>query len=209
MAELRHSASMGNRSNAVASPVKRDATDDSKPFFSSSSAADGPADDDSDDGERRRPSARARDHKDLFFHRSSSFLSSIRSLLDDPRGFWISHSRILLASAGFLIFLWIVFLPSVWSRWSSPYLCYKDGITLHCPRVRNFLGNLRLLISWVVFICWMDWWIDRWRRRRRSGKTLTPPLPRGSLAPSAGRMGYQASSLDFAAISEFFDEKIY
>ncbi|KAJ6831308.1 uncharacterized protein M6B38_349370 [Iris pallida] len=126
MAELRHSASMISRAAAASSssPVKRDDESSSaKLLFTSSSP--------------RSPSPSAfdvdSDVKKDHYRSSSPFLHS-RSLLSALSS---SHRKFLIGIFSFLLFLSVVFLPSLWSRLSKPYLCYKEGITLHCPRVKE------------------------------------------------------------------------
>ncbi|WOK96866.1 hypothetical protein Cni_G05574 [Canna indica] len=131
MAELRHSASMGSRASSAVSPAKRD--DPSAPFISAASVDGGGRDWDRD---------RDKDPHRVPFGSSLLHLhlpSPIRSLLalEDPRVSTSSSYRILVAFLAFLVVAVLFFVPSLWSRLNAPYLCHKEGITLHCPRVKE------------------------------------------------------------------------
>lgn len=119
MAELRHSSSIGSR--ATPSPMKRD--DVTSPL-----APDNLPHDD-DGGRDRHPRDRVR-----------SFLSNIQSLWpffpDETRAH--SHSsKISLFLFLLVILVGLLSLSSTFNRWNAPYLCTKDGIVLHCPRVKE------------------------------------------------------------------------
>uniref|UniRef100_A0A804PCG7 O-fucosyltransferase family protein n=3 Tax=Zea mays TaxID=4577 RepID=A0A804PCG7_MAIZE len=63
-----------------------------------------------------------------------------RSLLalEDPRSPTASASyRILVAAIACFALTALFFAPFVWTRLNAPYLCRKEGIRLHCPRVRQ------------------------------------------------------------------------
>ncbi|KAG8040790.1 hypothetical protein GUJ93_ZPchr0402g33739 [Zizania palustris] len=45
--------------------------------------------------------------------------------------------RIFLAFLAFLFLAALFSAPSIWSRLNAPYLCQKDGITLHCPETKE------------------------------------------------------------------------
>ncbi|CAL9055796.1 protein PECTIC ARABINOGALACTAN SYNTHESIS-RELATED [Musa acuminata AAA Group] len=129
MAELRHSASMGNRASAGSSPVKRD--DPSAPFVSASGV---------DGGGRDRDRDRDKDpHRAPFASSVLHLPPPIRSLLalEDPRVSTSTAYRILVAFLAFLVLAGFLSLPSLWSRLNAPYLCRKEGIVLHCPRVKE------------------------------------------------------------------------
>ncbi|KAJ6793118.1 Uncharacterized protein M6B38_111080 [Iris pallida] len=126
MAELRHSASMGSRA-AASSPVKRDDAS-VKLLFSSSSSPSASA-----------AAAAAADYPDDSRHRAKKDFSRFSSFFFRHHFGPISSSQrsFLVGLLAFLLFLAVVFLPSLWSRMNSPYLCYKEGITLRCPRVKE------------------------------------------------------------------------
>ncbi|XP_020583589.1 uncharacterized protein At1g04910 [Phalaenopsis equestris] len=138
MAEIRHSVAMGTR--AGSSPLKRD--DTVSPFFSGEMAG-------GSDGDGHRPFSRGRDRsrdrdhdRDKEPHRSFPLHLPhyIRSLLplDDPRVYSLfSSHRFQLASFALLLLLGLLSLPFIWTRLNAPYLCVKEGITLHCPMARE------------------------------------------------------------------------
>ncbi|KAJ4792624.1 O-fucosyltransferase family protein [Rhynchospora pubera] len=129
MAELRHSGERG-RGAPGSSPLKREDAAAATPFVSSSVAT---SDRDLD-----------RD-KDPHPHRATSaFLLSLppplRSLLslEDPRSPSASFSyRILIAFLSFTFFLLLLSIPSIWKHLNGPYICKKEGITLHCPPTKE------------------------------------------------------------------------
>ncbi|KAL5664055.1 hypothetical protein ACJX0J_024163, partial [Zea mays] len=56
----------------------------------------------------------------------------------DPRSPTASASyRILVAAIACFALTALFFAPFVWTRLNAPYLCRKEGIRLHCPRVRQ------------------------------------------------------------------------
>ncbi|KAK3005255.1 hypothetical protein RJ639_017021, partial [Escallonia herrerae] len=119
-AELRHSSSIGGR--AALSPMKRDDAAAS-PLAPDHHLVD-------DDGGRDRHS---RD-------RLRSFLSNFSFLpphFSDEARVHSSSSRIsfFLLVAVIVAALFSVF--SIFNRLNAPYLCRKDGIALHCPRVKE------------------------------------------------------------------------
>ncbi|XP_017616111.1 protein PECTIC ARABINOGALACTAN SYNTHESIS-RELATED-like [Gossypium arboreum] len=122
MVELRHSgSSLGSR--ASSSPMKRD--EDASPLIFN----DHVLRDDDDDHPRHS-----------FRDRYSSFWSQIYSffpfLNDDPR-FSQHGSRISLLLLVFIAVAGLISFFSILQRLNSPYLCKKDGIVLHCPRVKE------------------------------------------------------------------------
>ncbi|PKU84964.1 protein PECTIC ARABINOGALACTAN SYNTHESIS-RELATED [Dendrobium catenatum] len=138
MPELRHSVSMGTR--AVSSPVKRDDTVSS---LFSGDIAGGSVDDGHRPFARGRDRNRDRDHdRDKEAHRSfllrlPNFIRSFLSL-DDLRAYsLLSSHRVHLAFLAFLLLIGLVSLPYLWTRLNAPYLCIKEGITLHCPKTRE------------------------------------------------------------------------
>ncbi|KAM1402885.1 hypothetical protein ACFX2I_011560 [Malus domestica] len=116
MAELRHSISMGAR--ATSSPMKRD--EDSSPFISDTQPQD-------DDDGRGRPPFKDRDRPFL-----SYFQSICPSISDDS-----NSSRISLFIVIAVAILGLVSILAIVKRVNAPYLCKKDGITLHCPHVKE------------------------------------------------------------------------
>ncbi|KAL5224769.1 hypothetical protein ABZP36_011408 [Zizania latifolia] len=117
MAELRHAtAAAAAASRASSSPAKRDAeaASASSPFVASRSSAP--------------------------LHHRYPLPSLVRSLLalEDPRSPSGSASyRILVAVVACIVLFSLISAPSVWSRLNAPYLCRKDGVRLHCPRVNE------------------------------------------------------------------------
>lgn len=66
--------------------------------------------------------------------------SPFRSLLalEDPRSPAASSSyRILLTILALLLAAGVFSAPFLWSRLNTPYLCHKEGITLHCPETKE------------------------------------------------------------------------
>ncbi|KAL7608873.1 protein PECTIC ARABINOGALACTAN SYNTHESIS-RELATED isoform X1 [Lactuca sativa] len=118
MAELRHSSSIGGR--ATPSPRKRD--DVTSPLSSDNH----PLHDDDDGGRDRYPRDRFR-----------SLFSNHFQLLDESARFYSNNFKILLLLISVIVFAGIFSVYSVISRLNAPYLCKKDGITLHCPRVKE------------------------------------------------------------------------
>lgn len=137
MAELRHS--MAVRSSN--SPAKRDSDTSaaSSPFLLSPSTrgsrGGGGGDDDGKDAHRSSPLLSHHHHK-----RVHLLTSPFRSLLalEDPRSSAASSSyRILLALLALLLAAVIFCAPLFWSRLNTPFLCHKEGITLHCPETKE------------------------------------------------------------------------
>ncbi|XP_066324952.1 protein PECTIC ARABINOGALACTAN SYNTHESIS-RELATED-like [Miscanthus floridulus] len=137
MAELRHSTA----ARASNSPAKRDsdASAASSPFLASPSTrgsrGGGGGDDDGKDAHRSSPLLPHHHHK-----RVHLLTSPFRSLLalEDPRSAAASSSyRILLALLALLLAAGIFCAPLLWSRLNTPYLCHKEGITLHCPETKE------------------------------------------------------------------------
>ncbi|KAL6873822.1 hypothetical protein ACP4OV_013904 [Aristida adscensionis] len=128
MAELRHATSASAAaSRASGSPSKRDAESSSasSPFVASPRGGGGGKD-----------GARA----PLPLHQRWALPPPLRSLLalEDPRSPAASASyRILLAALACVALAAIFAAPSLWSRLNAPYLCRKEGIRLHCPRVNE------------------------------------------------------------------------
>ncbi|XP_021292722.1 uncharacterized protein At1g04910 [Herrania umbratica] len=121
MAELRHSSSsLGSR--ASSSPMKRD--EDTSPLIHDHIPQD-------DDDDHPRHSVRDRDRS--FWSQLQSFSPFFN---DDPR---VSQhgSRISLLLLLFVAIAGLISLFSILHRLNSPYLCKKDGIVLHCPRVKE------------------------------------------------------------------------
>ncbi|KAJ0038965.1 hypothetical protein Pint_22847 [Pistacia integerrima] len=116
MAELRHSSSLGSRTGS--SPMKRD--DTASPLIHEHRA-------DNDDEGRVRHSFRDRDRPNWF---NFPFFS------DDPRVSQHS-SKISLFLVLFIILAAGISVFSIVNRLNAPYLCKKDGIILHCPRVKE------------------------------------------------------------------------
>ncbi|VAI44075.1 unnamed protein product [Triticum turgidum subsp. durum] len=132
MAELRHSTAAA-AARASNSPAKRDsdASSASSPFASTSAARG--RDDDGKDAHRSSPLL------PHHHHHKQLLPSPLRSLLalDEPRPPTASLSyRILLAVLALLLLAALFSAPSLWSRFNVPYLCQKEGITLHCPQVK-------------------------------------------------------------------------
>ncbi|XP_066318039.1 protein PECTIC ARABINOGALACTAN SYNTHESIS-RELATED-like [Miscanthus floridulus] len=137
MAELRHSTA----ARASNSPAKRDsdASAASSPFLASPSThgsrGGGGVDDDGKDAHRSSPLLSHHHHK-----RAHLLTSPFRSLLalEDPRSLAVSSSyRILLALLALILAAEIFCAPLLWSRLNTPYLCHKEGITLHCPETKE------------------------------------------------------------------------
>ncbi|XP_024994621.1 protein PECTIC ARABINOGALACTAN SYNTHESIS-RELATED isoform X3 [Cynara cardunculus var. scolymus] len=118
MAELRHSSSIGGR--ATPSPRKRD--DVTSPL----STENHPPRDDDDGGRDRYPRDRFR-----------SLFSNHFQLLDESARFYSHNFKILLLFITILAFAGMYSVYSVISHLNAPYLCTKDGITLHCPHVKE------------------------------------------------------------------------
>ncbi|GAB4829265.1 hypothetical protein Ancab_018932 [Ancistrocladus abbreviatus] len=116
--ELRHSSSMGNR--ASSSPRKQ-RDDDQSPFLPDHKPGTG-----GDDDHLRHP----RDHRPFWSHFQYVFPCSS----DDSR---VSNhsSRISLSLVVIVAIAALISIFSLVHRLSAPYLCNKDGIVLHCPRV--------------------------------------------------------------------------
>ncbi|KAF8015606.1 hypothetical protein BT93_H1199 [Corymbia citriodora subsp. variegata] len=128
MAELRHSSSLGSR--ASSSPMKRD--DDSSPLVPDSRA---PLDDDDGGGVGGggRHSSRDRD-RPLWSHLHSLWPQHFFS--DDPRV--PPHgSRIPIFLLLVVALVGLISIFSIVHRLNTPYLCWKDGIVLRCPRVKE------------------------------------------------------------------------
>ncbi|XP_006648331.2 protein PECTIC ARABINOGALACTAN SYNTHESIS-RELATED-like [Oryza brachyantha] len=140
MAELRHSTAAAVAARSSNSPAKRDsdASAASSPFASTS--ARGRGGDDGDDGKDAHRSSPLLPHHH-HHHKRPTLPSPLRSLLalEDPRSPSVSSSsyRISLAILAFLLLAAIFSATSVWSRLNAPYLCQKDGITLHCPETKE------------------------------------------------------------------------
>lgn len=119
MAELRHSSSIGSRTTS--SPMKRE--DDSSPFI--------PDNQPDDDDDHDRHSSRDRDRP--FWH---SFQPLCPYFFDEAR---VSpqNSKISLFLIFLLVLAGLIAVFSVFNRLNAPYLCKKDGIVLHCPRVKE------------------------------------------------------------------------
>ncbi|XP_010248690.1 PREDICTED: uncharacterized protein At1g04910 [Nelumbo nucifera] len=119
MVELRHSSSMGTR--ASSSPMKRE--EDTTPLVLKNQA-----DDDEDDHDRH-----SRD-------RDRPFCLGLQSLFpyfSDETRVSLQHSKISLAVLPLILIAGLISIPSIWNRLNAPYLCRKDGIVLHCPRVKE------------------------------------------------------------------------
>jgi hypothetical protein len=137
MAELRHSTVAAAAARSSNSPAKRDsdASAASSPFASTSSARGRGGGDDDDGKDAHRSSPLLPHH-----HKRLGLPSPLRSLLalEDPRSPSASSSyRILFALLAFLLLAATFSATSVWSRLNAPYLCQKDGITLHCPETKE------------------------------------------------------------------------
>nr|XP_027099337.1 protein PECTIC ARABINOGALACTAN SYNTHESIS-RELATED-like [Coffea arabica] len=130
MAELRHSSSMGSRA-ASASPRKRD---DVAVASSPLSPDNIPTSSSSDDNRSRH----TRDRGGLRSFFSAGHLHSLFpfSFTDDAR--LHTHNSKISVFVLCLIFLAaIISVSSIVNRLNAPYLCKKDGIVLHCPRVKE------------------------------------------------------------------------
>ncbi|KAF0904542.1 hypothetical protein E2562_035438 [Oryza meyeriana var. granulata] len=137
MAELRHATAAAAATHASSSPAKRDAesVSASSPLVASSSPRGGGGG--GGDGKDGAPRSSSAPH---LHHQRYRLPSPVRSLLalEDPRSPSASASyRILVAVVACLVVAALVSAPSVWSRLNAPYLCRKDGIRLHCPRVNE------------------------------------------------------------------------
>ncbi|MFS8030712.1 putative GDP-fucose protein O-fucosyltransferase [Helianthus anomalus] len=119
MAELRHNSSIGAR--ATPSPRKRD--DVTSPLSSDNNL---PRDVDDDGGRDRHPRDRFR-----------SLFSNHFQLLDDSARVYSQNFKILLFIVTVVAFAGLFTIYSVITHLNAPYLCTKDGITLHCPRVKE------------------------------------------------------------------------
>nr|XP_043607134.1 protein PECTIC ARABINOGALACTAN SYNTHESIS-RELATED [Erigeron canadensis] len=138
MAELRHSSSIGGR--PTPSPRKRD--DVTSPLSSSSSSTttethphpshfNNNNDDDDDGGRDRYPRDRIRS---LFSN------NTYLQLLDESgviRVYIYTHFKMLLLLSTLIAFAGLYSAYSLITHLNAPYLCTKDGITLHCPRVKE------------------------------------------------------------------------
>ncbi|XP_022945581.1 protein PECTIC ARABINOGALACTAN SYNTHESIS-RELATED isoform X1 [Cucurbita maxima] len=118
MVELRHSTSLGNR--ATSSPMKRD--EDSSPLV--------PDRQSEDDDDRDRHSIRDRYYSRLSFQSLCPYFGDDARV--SPYNSRISLFFVFLVVAGGLIAVF-----SIIKRLNSPYLCEKEGITLHCPPVKE------------------------------------------------------------------------
>ncbi|XP_042407447.1 protein PECTIC ARABINOGALACTAN SYNTHESIS-RELATED-like [Zingiber officinale] len=129
MAELRHSASMSSRASAGASPAK---VEEASHSFVSAAATDLSGRDQDRDHDKDP-------HRHFFASALLNLPAPIRSLfaLEDPRVSTSYSYRILVGFLAFLVLVGLLSLPSFWSRLNAPYLCHKEGITLHCPRVKE------------------------------------------------------------------------
>ncbi|KAL0539055.1 hypothetical protein IC582_023231 [Cucumis melo] len=118
MVELRHSSSLGNR--ATSSPMKRD--EDSSPLV--------PDRQSEDHDDRDRHSIRDRSYSRLTFQSLCPYFG------DDSR---VSpyNSKISLFLVFLVVAAGLIAVISIVRRLNSPYLCEKDGITLHCPPVKE------------------------------------------------------------------------
>ncbi|AQK81334.1 auxin-independent growth promoter-like protein [Zea mays] len=118
MAELRHATAAAAATRATGSPSKRDAEAASSPLVASPRVGGGR------DG--LRP------------HQRWPLPPPVRALLacEDPRSPTASASyRILVAAIACFALAALFSAPSLWARLNAPYLCRKEGIRLHCPRV--------------------------------------------------------------------------
>ncbi|KAL8208245.1 hypothetical protein R6Q57_007657 [Mikania cordata] len=120
MAELRHSTSIGSR--ATSSPRKRD--DVTSPLSSDNHLPQ--YNDHHDGGRDRHPRDRFR-----------SLFSNHFQLLDDSARVYSRNFKILVFFITILAFAGMFTVYSVISHLNAPYLCTKDGIKLHCPRVKE------------------------------------------------------------------------
>nr|DAD30765.1 TPA_asm: hypothetical protein HUJ06_009616 [Nelumbo nucifera] len=110
---------MGTR--ASSSPMKRE--EDTTPLVLKNQA-----DDDEDDHDRH-----SRD-------RDRPFCLGLQSLFpyfSDETRVSLQHSKISLAVLPLILIAGLISIPSIWNRLNAPYLCRKDGIVLHCPRVKE------------------------------------------------------------------------
>ncbi|XP_057948800.1 protein PECTIC ARABINOGALACTAN SYNTHESIS-RELATED isoform X1 [Malania oleifera] len=115
-AELRHSSSLGSR--ASSSPMKRD--EDSSPLMPENH----PDQDDDDD----RHSSRDRDRP--------CWSNLFPFVADEPRAL-VQNSKISLLVIFIVILAGLISVSSIVNRLNGAYLCQKDGIVLHCPRVKE------------------------------------------------------------------------
>lgn len=116
LAELRHSSSVGTR--ASSSPMKRD--EDSSPLF----AENQPDDDD-------RHTSRERERS--FW----SYLQLTCPYFSEESRFSLFFTRTSLLILFIVIITGLFSISSIWKSLNGPYLCKKDGIVLHCPRVKE------------------------------------------------------------------------
>ncbi|KAL4348013.1 hypothetical protein GQ457_17G001050 [Hibiscus cannabinus] len=122
MVELRHSgSSLGSR--ASSSPMKRD--EDASPLIHDHISQD------ADDEDHPRHTPRDRDR--AFWFQTHSLFPFLN---DDPR-FSQHSSRISLLLLLLIAVAGLISVFSILQRLTSPYLCKKDGIVLHCPRVKE------------------------------------------------------------------------
>ncbi|MBA0563229.1 hypothetical protein Golob_008221, partial [Gossypium lobatum] len=120
MVELRHpSSSLGSR--VASSPIKRD--EDTSPLIH----------DHFSQHDENHPRHSSRDRERSFWWQTYSFSSFSK---DDPR-FSQRGSRISLFLLLFVAIAGLISVFSILHRLNSPYLCIKDGIVLHCPRVKE------------------------------------------------------------------------
>ncbi|GFP97515.1 uncharacterized protein at1g04910 [Phtheirospermum japonicum] len=124
-AELRHSSSIGSRST----PSPSAAAVAPSPLSSDHHSA--ASDDDDDNGRDHHP--RDRSFRSYF----QPFLPHYFSPNDDlyrPHPYRSKISILILVA---LLFAAVISVSSVVKRLNAPYLCKKDGITLHCPHVKE------------------------------------------------------------------------
>ncbi|KAK8322463.1 hypothetical protein V6Z12_A12G168400 [Gossypium hirsutum] len=120
MVELRHpSSSLGSR--VASSPMKRD--EDTSPLIH----------DHFSQHVEDHPRHSSRDRERSFWWQTYSFFPFSK---DDPR-FSQRGSRISLFLLLFVAIAGLISIFSILHQLNSPYLCKKDGIVLHCPRVKE------------------------------------------------------------------------
>ncbi|KAJ7945459.1 O-fucosyltransferase family protein [Quillaja saponaria] len=119
MAELRYSSSIGSRVSS--SPMKRD--EDASPLIPDNQL--------NNDDDRDRHSAKDRDRP---FWSHFQYLFSYFS--DDAR-VPPHNSRISCFLILVVVIAGLISIFSIVSKLKSPYLCKKDGVVLHCPRVKE------------------------------------------------------------------------
>lgn len=138
MAELRHSSSTGSRTSASSPPsTKAAAAALSSPFTAAVAAGRGP---EVEDGSYSPHSPRGRAGRRKDYYSKLLRASSFSSAPDDDRKLSAppsSNRALFVTVVALLLLAFVASIPSLWTRLNAPYLCTKEGITLHCPRAKE------------------------------------------------------------------------